>query len=238
VSTTSSPVTINVNNASPSTTVLIPSSGSTLDSAKQDVFDASASPGVNQVSFYITGDCGGATLTAPPRSSAGSPLCPPLRRGGTPVDFNSTYRAMHLIRAELAGRVQMCPSLTSYMSLGLYRRLLRRTGPVEKWAGDRARDRVSDEPYDQRYGPALRRGIGVMTAWLEAAPGVPPDELPQSRDPALMKRLNRPLRPIASLTRVAYPGWLVAGAVTTEPLRNTAATNPRSMMLTARLRGE
>ena len=88
VSTTSSRVSINVNNASPSTTVLIPSSGSTVDSAKQDVFDASASPGVNQVSFYITGDCGGATLTAIPTIFGWIAVVPVSSAGGTPVDFN------------------------------------------------------------------------------------------------------------------------------------------------------
>ena len=64
--TTSSPVTINVNNPPPSTTVLIPSSGATLDSAKETVFDASASPGVIQVSFDFTGDCAGLVLNATP----------------------------------------------------------------------------------------------------------------------------------------------------------------------------
>ena len=36
---------------------------------------------------------------------------------------------------------------------------------------------MSGDPYDRRYAPASRRGIEVMTAWLEAAPGVPADEV-------------------------------------------------------------
>jgi len=66
VSASSSPVTVSVNNPSPSTTVLIPSSGATLNTANKTVFDAVASPGVTQVSFEFTGVCRGAVLTATP----------------------------------------------------------------------------------------------------------------------------------------------------------------------------
>jgi hypothetical protein len=66
VSASSSPVTVSVNNPSPSTTVLIPSSGATLNTANETVFDAVASPGVTQVSFEFTGVCQGAVLTATP----------------------------------------------------------------------------------------------------------------------------------------------------------------------------
>ena len=64
VSTSSSPVTINVNNPPPSTTVLIPSSGAALDSANETVFDAVASPGVTQVSFDIACSVSRVVLTA------------------------------------------------------------------------------------------------------------------------------------------------------------------------------
>ena len=63
---TSNPITVTVNNQPPSTTVLIPSSGATLDSPNETVFDASASPGVTQVSFDLAGECGGIVLNATP----------------------------------------------------------------------------------------------------------------------------------------------------------------------------
>ena len=66
VSGTSAPVTINVSNASPSTTVIIPASGATLDSAKGGVIDAVASPGVAKVSIVATADGATQTLSAIP----------------------------------------------------------------------------------------------------------------------------------------------------------------------------
>jgi hypothetical protein len=54
VSGTSTPVTVTVNNPPPSTTVVIPRSGATLDSAKGGVIDAVASPGVTKVSIEAT----------------------------------------------------------------------------------------------------------------------------------------------------------------------------------------
>jgi hypothetical protein len=87
VTATSSAVTVSVDNAPPSTTVLIPSSGATESSANGAVFDASASPGVTQVSFYITGDCGGTTLPAT-LTIYGWIAVGGATSGGTPVDFN------------------------------------------------------------------------------------------------------------------------------------------------------
>ncbi len=60
--TTSSPITINVDNPPPSTTVLIPSSGADEDTASVDVFDASDSPVTVVESPSLP----------PPRSTAGS----------------------------------------------------------------------------------------------------------------------------------------------------------------------
>lgn len=51
---TSSPVTITVNNPTPSTNVIIPTNGATMDTTKGVVFDAAASPGVTSVSFVST----------------------------------------------------------------------------------------------------------------------------------------------------------------------------------------
>ncbi len=65
-SASSAPLTVHVNNPPPSTTVLIPSSGATLNPANETVFDAVASPGVTQVRFEFTGVCQGAVLTATP----------------------------------------------------------------------------------------------------------------------------------------------------------------------------
>jgi Bacterial Ig domain len=51
----SSGVSVTVNNPPPpSTTVLVPASGATLDTAQNEVFDASASPGVANVSIELT----------------------------------------------------------------------------------------------------------------------------------------------------------------------------------------
>jgi hypothetical protein len=50
---TSNPITITVNNPPPSTQVLIPASGATLDSSQNMVFDAVASPGVTKVSIVV-----------------------------------------------------------------------------------------------------------------------------------------------------------------------------------------
>jgi hypothetical protein len=54
VSGTSGPLSIAVDNAPPTTTVVIPADGSTLDSAKGYVIDAIASPGVTKVSIEVT----------------------------------------------------------------------------------------------------------------------------------------------------------------------------------------
>jgi hypothetical protein len=51
---TSAPVAITVNNPPPSTSVIIPASGATMDTTKGVVWDAVASPGVTSVSFVST----------------------------------------------------------------------------------------------------------------------------------------------------------------------------------------
>ena len=69
VSGTSASVTIMVNNPPPSTEVIIPANGATLDNAKGWVIDALASAGVTSVSIVATPTSGGltpATYTATP----------------------------------------------------------------------------------------------------------------------------------------------------------------------------
>jgi hypothetical protein len=66
VSGTSSPVTITVNNPAPSTSVIIPASGATMDTTKGVVWDAVASPGVTSVSFVSTANGITETNTATP----------------------------------------------------------------------------------------------------------------------------------------------------------------------------
>jgi hypothetical protein len=66
VSGTSTPVTITVNNPPPSTSVIIPASGATLDTAKGLVFDALASPGVTTVLIEGTANGTTETFTATP----------------------------------------------------------------------------------------------------------------------------------------------------------------------------
>jgi hypothetical protein len=55
VTTISSPVTIEVNNPPPRTTVLVPASGTIVNSLNTMVFDAVAPPGVTQVLIDLTG---------------------------------------------------------------------------------------------------------------------------------------------------------------------------------------
>lgn len=54
VTATSAPITLTVNNASPSATVVFPASGATLDQTQTQYFDAVASPGVTEVTIEIT----------------------------------------------------------------------------------------------------------------------------------------------------------------------------------------
>jgi hypothetical protein len=66
VTGTSPPITINVNNSPPSTTVVLPSSGATVDSSETQVYDATASPGVTKVLIEVTVEGLTTTLTATP----------------------------------------------------------------------------------------------------------------------------------------------------------------------------
>jgi hypothetical protein len=69
VTETSSPITLTVNNAPPSTSVIIPASGADADTTPTDVYDAVASPGVTAVSFEVEEDLSPpavGTLTATP----------------------------------------------------------------------------------------------------------------------------------------------------------------------------
>jgi hypothetical protein len=59
----SAPITITVSNAPPSTTVVYPSTGATLDSTQNLYFDAVASPGVTQVTIELTNEDGSTQLT-------------------------------------------------------------------------------------------------------------------------------------------------------------------------------
>jgi hypothetical protein len=52
---TSAPVTVTVNNPPPSTSITIPTSGAIESSANNLLFDATASPGVTQVVFNVSG---------------------------------------------------------------------------------------------------------------------------------------------------------------------------------------
>lgn len=108
VTATSSPVTITVDNAPPSTTVLIPSSGATEDTAQQDVFDASASSGVTQVTFDIGGDCGGITLTATP-TIYGWIAVTSGSSGGTPVDLNCWVQSVASYSGGVSGSSSLVP---------------------------------------------------------------------------------------------------------------------------------
>ena len=81
-SATSAPVTITVNNPPPSTSVIIPSSGATMDTTSVVVWDALASPGVTAVSFVSTANGVTETQAATPTYygwiaiiSTGGPPC-------------------------------------------------------------------------------------------------------------------------------------------------------------------
>jgi hypothetical protein len=81
-SVSSGPITITVNNPPPSTTVIIPSSGATMDTTKEVVWDAVALPGVIAVSFESTANGVTETQAATPTIygwiviiSTGGPPC-------------------------------------------------------------------------------------------------------------------------------------------------------------------
>jgi Bacterial Ig domain len=61
-----SQVGISINNPPPSTTVIVPADGATLDSAKGFVIDAGASPGVTKVSLHVSVDGAMETLPTTP----------------------------------------------------------------------------------------------------------------------------------------------------------------------------
>jgi hypothetical protein len=65
-SVSSGPITVNVNNPPPSTTVVFPADGAIYNSTTStNYFDAAASPGVTKVQFTLSG-AGGVVLTATP----------------------------------------------------------------------------------------------------------------------------------------------------------------------------
>jgi uncharacterized protein YjbI with pentapeptide repeats len=85
-SVTSAPITINVNNPPPSTSVLIPSDGASVSGTKA-VLDASASTSVTSVNFELTGGPDNGTVI-----SAGAPtLYGWLGQWNTTVVPNGTY---------------------------------------------------------------------------------------------------------------------------------------------------
>jgi hypothetical protein len=98
VSGMSAPVTIVVTNAPPSTTVVIPASGATLDTSRPLVFDAAASPGVTKVTFSVNAVGSAQTLTATPTiygwiavTTGSDPACPADCESLTePVSVQST----------------------------------------------------------------------------------------------------------------------------------------------------
>jgi hypothetical protein len=75
-STTSAPITITVNN--PSTSVLVPASGATLDQANTLVFDAAASAGATSVSIEVTANTFTNTFAATPTYYGWIAVVPPF----------------------------------------------------------------------------------------------------------------------------------------------------------------
>jgi hypothetical protein len=63
---TSSPITLTVNNAPPSTTVVYPADGATINADQTQYYDAVASAGVTGVQFDLSGAGETSTLTATP----------------------------------------------------------------------------------------------------------------------------------------------------------------------------
>ena len=111
VSTTSSPVTISVNTPPPNTTVLIPTSGADEDTATADVFDASASPGVTQVTFDLSGDCGsGIVFTATPTIYGWIFVTSPSSPGNhQPVDLNCYIQSVASYAGGVSGASSLVP---------------------------------------------------------------------------------------------------------------------------------
>jgi uncharacterized protein YjbI with pentapeptide repeats len=110
VSTSSSPITITVNTPPPTTTVLIPSSGAVEDTAKAEVFDASASPGVTQVIFELSGDsCAGITFTATPTIYGWIFVTSPSPGGGSPIDLNCFIQSVASYAGGVSGASAFVP---------------------------------------------------------------------------------------------------------------------------------
>jgi uncharacterized protein YjbI with pentapeptide repeats len=110
VSTSSSPVTITVNTPPPTTTVLIPSSGAVEDTASAEVFDASASPGVTQVTFELSGDCGtGIVGTATPTIYGWIYVTSPSPGGGNPADLNCFIQSIASYAGGVSGASAFVP---------------------------------------------------------------------------------------------------------------------------------
>ncbi len=119
VTTTSSPITINVNNPPPSTTVVYPASGATVNNDNTDYFDGVASPGVTQVTFDLNSSDGDLTpLTATLTSIGWIGVLPAYIEGYTtcgPIGFPFSIQSVASYAGGVSGTSAPVP-----VTLGLY----------------------------------------------------------------------------------------------------------------------
>jgi hypothetical protein len=100
VTATSAPIPMTVDNAPPTTTVVYPASGATLNSTETDYFDAVASPGVTEVTIDLNNVSGGGanlTLTTTPTLVGWIGVEPgtPIPPGGCgPIDLSYSIQSV------------------------------------------------------------------------------------------------------------------------------------------------
>jgi Bacterial Ig domain len=100
VTATSPPITITVDNAPPSTTVVFPASGATVSTTQTQFYDAVASAGVTAVQIELTGAAETSTLDATPTiygwiaSIPGYTCVPPPEGGCADASFPETVQSV------------------------------------------------------------------------------------------------------------------------------------------------
>jgi Bacterial Ig domain len=109
VSTASAPITVTVDNPAPSTSVIIPSNGATLDSTQGWLLDAVASSGATAVTFYADGAPAftatstlyGWIYVMPPTSCVVTSLCISVTFPGSTIQSVATYPGGVTVRSPI-----------------------------------------------------------------------------------------------------------------------------------------
>ena len=116
-STSSAPVSISVDNPSPSTSVVLPASGATLDGTQTQYFDAVASPGVTEVTINLNLSGGGSPITLSTTPTIwgwigvlpGTPAPPPKSDSCGPLTFSYSVQSVASYPSGLSGTSTSVP---------------------------------------------------------------------------------------------------------------------------------